>query len=68
MFTIDTIAPFEIGTQAGYHCNEGFVLVGGDAVRNCVQNAVGDAMWNGLAPVCQRKCNNSTRTAEPHQY
>ena len=55
VFTIDTTAPFDIGTQALYRCNEGFALVGGDAVSDCVQNANGDATWNRLAPFCQRE-------------
>ena len=46
----DETPDFDIGTIATYQCNLGFSLVG-DMTRECGQ----DGVFNGMAPVCQRK-------------
>ena len=49
----DTTAPFELETKAVYRCNEGFVLVGGDEVRECMSTGDVEGEWSGTAPSCQ---------------
>lgn len=39
------------GTEATFHCNDGFVLVGVDKTR-CELQAEGDLGWSNPAPVC----------------
>ena len=49
---------FTIGTIATYSCTAGFVLVGGDTVRSCMDDDQTDTVgvWNGTAPFCVGKC------------
>ena len=50
----DDFADFDIGTVATYQCNPGTILVG-VMTRDCVEAADGTGVFNGVAPVCERK-------------
>ena len=50
----DDVADFDIGTVATYECDPGFILVG-VMTRDCVEAADGTGVFNGVAPVCERK-------------
>ncbi len=51
----DTTAPFDVSTVAIYICDEGYVLMGGSPMRNCIVLSDGGAIFNGTAPTCERK-------------
>ena len=45
---------YNLETVATYSCNDGFVLVGPNETRNCVEvETFGE--FNGVAPICERK-------------
>ena len=50
----DNVADYDIGTNATYQCNHGYIIVG-VMTRECVQVSVDIAAFNGVVPVCQRK-------------
>ena len=56
---MDTTAPFVVLTTANYHCDEGFVLSGGNEVRTCIgaDDESPNGVWDGVAPTCERKVN-----------
>ncbi len=56
----DTTAPFDVSTVAMYMCDEGYVLMGGSPMRNCIiVLSDGGAIFNGTAPTCERKWTTS---------
>ena len=55
IYVNDTRAPFELGTQAMYTCDEGFVLAGNDVARVCMANEISEGVWSGEALACQGK-------------
>ena len=50
----DDVADYDIGTVASYQCNPGFILVGVTA-RDCVEAADSTGVFEGEAPICERK-------------
>ena len=50
----DEEADYDIGTVATYECNPGFILIG-VATRDCVEADDGTGVFDGVAPVCERK-------------
>ena len=48
------MADYDIGTIATYECNPGFILVG-VITRDCVDSADGTGVFEGEAPICERK-------------
>ena len=45
---------FDLNTVATSSCNEGFVLVGEDQMRTCVDVSNGPSgEFNGTAPICE---------------
>ncbi len=55
IFINDTTALFDLGTHAMYKCNDGFVPVGGDAIRVCLNIGQNEGQWDGTAPSCERE-------------
>ncbi len=51
----DTTAPYDVSTVAIYICDEGYALMGGSPMRNCIGLSNGGAIFNGTAPTCERK-------------
>ncbi len=51
----DTTAPYDVSTVATYICDEGYALMGGSPMRNCIGLSDGGAMFDGTAPTCERK-------------
>ena len=45
--------PFDYQTTATYDCANGYGLVGGNKVRQCVASSLGSGEWDGTAPLCQ---------------
>jgi len=53
VFSPDTIALFDLATEASYVCDRGFALVGGDETSICVVDpVVNDGIWTGERPNC----------------
>ncbi len=55
MYSPDRTEPYEYGTMATHHCNDGFYAVG-ETRQYCRYNStgvIGD--WDGSYPVCTRK-------------
>ncbi len=51
-YNMGTASLRQVGTVATYTCNPGYTLNGG-STRTCVTGGI----WNGSAPICQRKWN-----------
>ncbi len=49
---------YDLGTVATYSCDDGFVLVGPNETRSCMEvETLGE--FSGAAPTCERKfCDN----------
>ena len=54
-FSPDSAGPeYDLRTVATYNCNEGFVLIGEDKIRTCVDISNGPSgEFNGTAPTCE---------------
>ena len=50
----DMTPDFDIGTDATYECDPGFILVG-VMVRNCTVAIDGTGEWSEEPPTCERK-------------
>ena len=50
----DQGSEYDLGTVATYSCNNGFVLVGPNETRSCMEvETLGE--FSGVAPTCERK-------------
>ena len=56
-YSIDTTAPYSVGTVAIYSCNDGYEFsMAGDQMRTCLDNDDGSGgSFGGAAPTCECK-------------